>query len=334
MKARLYSCNFFFTAVLIATVMITGCKKNNTPPAGPTIPPDSFYDVPDGFAASTTGGAGATKVVVSTSPEFMAAAASAGSKIIYVSGHLSGIRVNVSSNKTIAGIDSNSGITGNISVIGVSNVIITNLNLTNPAAIGTHDGIEVSGSTNVFINHCTFTDCPDGELDVVRGSDYVTVSWCRFRYVNQAAHNFTNLIGNGDDVITDRGKLHVTMHHNWYDTGCKERMPRVRFGKVHCYNNLYAAINSNYCIGIGNESEIIAENCYFQNQYDTWKDQRSDNSVDYKFSWNNGNVFSGTTAASWATNTDIASMFTIPYLYTMDSGTDIKNKVLAGAGPK
>jgi pectate lyase len=47
------------------------------------------------------------------------------------------------------------------------------------------------------------------------------------------------LIG-GSDTVRDTngwGYLSVTVHHNQF-INCGQRMPRVRFGKVHVYNNL------------------------------------------------------------------------------------------------
>jgi pectate lyase len=74
------------------------------------------------------------------------------------------------------------------------------------------------------------------------------------------------LIGNSDSATADREHLRVTLHHNLFDsTG--QRAPRVRFGKVHVYNNVYRADrNSNFrsAWGVGTESQIYAENNYFQ----------------------------------------------------------------------
>ncbi len=174
------------------------------------------------------------------------------------------------------------------------------------------------------------TNCSDGALDIVRASDNVTVSWCRFGYTGQTAHNFANLIGNGDDVTTDRGKLHVTMHHNWYDAGCLERMPRVRFGQVHCYNNYYAASGANYCVGVGNESQIKVENCYFLNQSNAWKNYSS-SGAQGRINWNSGNVFSGTSIPTWAPN---SSVFGVPYSYSMTTGSGVPSAVTGNAGNK
>ena len=329
----------FAGAALSACLVISGCNKHDTvnDPSDATddrtVTPEFTVATANGFAAGTTGGAGGTAVTVSTQAAFKSAAESGSSMVITVSGNinLGSDQINVKSNKTIIGANSSAGVIGCLRLSGVSNVIIQNLNITNPSGVGTGDGIEVSGSTKVFITKCTVTDCSDGEIDIVRAADNVTVSWCRFRYASQSSHKFVNLIGNGDDVTTDRGKLHVTMHHNWYDAGCSERMPRVRFGQVHCYNNYYAASGSNYCVGVGNESQIKVENCYFLNQNQAWANYSTSTSAQGKINWNSGNVFSGTSVPTWAPN---SSVFTPSYSYTLTTGSGVPSAVTGNAGNK
>jgi pectate lyase len=140
-----------------------------------------------------------------------------------------------------------------------------------------YDSISVRNATHVWIDHNRFADVKtadaaqptyfghklqvhDGHVDITNESDYVTVSWNQF-----AAHDKTMLIGNSDDAPADRGKLRVTLHHNLFD-GLGQRMPRVRYGQVHVYSNLYRADrNTNYrsSWGVGTESQIYAENNYF-----------------------------------------------------------------------
>ena len=281
-----------FGALLSVGLLMVSCNKNGNEPQNSDAPGDGAATTEftvataNGFAAGTTGGSG-NAVTVTTAAAFRTAAQSGTSQVITVSGNLNlgSSAVSINSNKTIIGANSSSGVIGCLSVSNKTNVIIQNLNISNPSGAGTGDGLEIS--------KCAFNNCADGALDIVRASDNVTVSWCRFNYSSQTSHNFVNLIGNGDDVTTDRGKLHVTMHHNWYDAGCQERMPRVRFGRVHCYNNYYAASGANYCVGVGNESQIKVENCYFLNQSNAWKNY-STSSAQGKINWNSGNVFSGT----------------------------------------
>jgi len=141
-----------------------------------------------------------------------------------------------------------------------------------------YDSISVSHATHVWIDHNRFADLRtrdeiqpmyfghryrvhDGLLDITNESDLVTVSWNQF-----AAHDKTMLIGNSDSATEDREHLRVTLHHNLFD-GVGQRAPRVRFGKVHVYNNVYRADrNTNYhsSWGAGFESQIVAENNYFE----------------------------------------------------------------------
>lgn len=140
-----------------------------------------------------------------------------------------------------------------------------------------YDSISIHGATHVWIDHNRFADegtrdelqpvyfghrfqVHDGLLDITHASDYVTVSWNVF-----ANHDKTLLIGNSDSATADREHLRVTLHHNLFqDTG--QRTPRVRFGKVHVYNNVYrAGAGSPFrsAWGAGTESQIHAEANYF-----------------------------------------------------------------------
>jgi pectate lyase len=143
-----------------------------------------------------------------------------------------------------------------------------------------YDNITLYGARRVWIDRCTFSDGArpdrinrvlfgrpmqfhDGLLDIVRGADLVTVSYSHFRN-----HDKGLLIGNGDGRSDDDGKLRVTMHHNWFEN-VKERSPRVRYGRVHLFNNLYTASPGadypyGYSIGVGFKSQIIAQNNVFE----------------------------------------------------------------------
>jgi pectate lyase len=103
----------------------------------------------------------------------------------------------------------------------------------------------------------------DGLLDITNGSDLVTVSYNRF-----GVHDKVMLIGSSDSRVTDRGLLRVTLHHNLFvDPG--QRVPRVRFGDVHVYDNHYLWTGADtgagepYAWGVGVESEILAEQNVF-----------------------------------------------------------------------
>jgi pectate lyase len=293
----------------------------------------------DGWASvngNTTGGAGGTTVTATTATAFKNYCTSNGPLIIQVSGTLdmgsTSAKV-TQPNKTIIGLSATAKILGNLELNAVSNVIVTNLNFTNPNNTGGGDGItSQTGSHHIWITHCAFVDCADGEIDPTKQSDYVTVSWCKFSYTRDAGHNFVNLIGSADTDTADRGKLQETWHHNWWSTLCKERMPRVRFGKVHTYNNYYAAAANNYNIGVGCESQILIENNYFDSQSNPWKNYSS-SCVQGLIHTNAGNVFVSTTIPTWAPQSTI---FTPPYSYTLDTAATAKTAItdaVTGAGP-
>ncbi len=138
-----------------------------------------------------------------------------------------------------------------------------------------YDTVSLREATHVWVDHCDFDDGArpdpaepvvlgqrmqrhDGLLDITRRSDFVTVSWNVFR-----RHDKTMLIGGGDGHRDDRGHLRVTLHHNLWEQ-LKERTPRVRYGQVHVFNNLYLATSGGdypygYSLGVGIESRLLSE---------------------------------------------------------------------------
>lgn len=132
------------------------------------------------------------------------------------------------------------------------NIIIRNLAIDPPWDVNPEDsgnafmdGIAVTRGQQIWIDHVTISDGDtpgslasdtrhDGALDIIRGTDYVTVSNSRF-----TRHAKVTLVGNGDSgrAWSDAGRLRVTFHGNWWDH-VESRMPLARFGLVHLYNNL------------------------------------------------------------------------------------------------
>ncbi|MER7399773.1 pectate lyase [Streptomyces sp. NPDC000151] len=204
------------------------------------------------------------------------------------------VKAYVPADTTVVGVGKHAGIVGgSLQIQDVDNVVVRNLTAESPldcfpqwdptdGATGAwnseYDSMVVTGATHVWLDHNTFTDGAhpdsslpeyygevyqqhDGELDIVRGADLVTASWNVF-----ADHDKTLMIGNSDGAAaTDRGRLRVTLHHNLF-RDVVERAPRVRFGKVDAYNNHYAAGPDTpyvYSLGIGIESQLVAENNAF-----------------------------------------------------------------------
>lgn len=198
------------------------------------------------------------------------------------------ITVHVPSNTSIIGMD-NAKLKGVNLVLDSDNVIIRNIQFESPYDYfpawdpndgpegnwnSQYDSISIKGGTHIWIDHSSFQDGPetvekyfgrkyehrDGLVDITNEADYITISYSTFEN-----HNKTMLIGSSDSKISDEGKLHVTLHHNYFHD-VVQRLPRVRFGQVHVYNNYFSSDTTNgeyayaYALGVGKKSQIYAEN--------------------------------------------------------------------------
>lgn len=206
------------------------------------------------------------------------------------------VRIRIGSNTTIAGIGKKATIRGawlDIRDAATTNIIIRNLTFEDTYDCfpqwdptdgsqgnwnSQYDSISLRNGTHFWIDHNEFADVTtadqglpvyfgrlfqvhDGLLDITNAADLVTVSWNRFR-----DHDKLMLIGSSDGATADRNRLRVTLHHNHFDN-VGQRAPRVRFGQVHVYNNLYETRKLptfGYSWGVGIESQIYAENNYFR----------------------------------------------------------------------
>lgn len=278
--------------------------------------------MPDGYASGTTGGGKVTPVTVTTADAFKLAVDNEEPMVIIVKGRLDVGNVRIRSNKTIIGADSGSGLYGGRVKVTGDNCIFQNL-IFGPSDV---DAVELSGATRIFLHKCEFYDGGDGLLDIVRMSDYVTVSWCKFYYVNQTEHKQVTLVGNGRKE--DAGKLHVTMHHNWFAQGCHSVMPFVRYGQVHIYNNYYSSTDNEFCIGIGAHSRIRVENTCFDHVRGAWEDL--DGVANDGQMGRDGLKMVNTSTPLFAPN--LFPVFALPYSYSMDPVDQVKNMVMAGAG--
>ena len=289
----------------------------------------------DGFGENTTGGAGGATITVSTAADFKALVETIDVPyIIQVSGTIDlgsvGGKVSIRSNKTIGGIDPNATIIGELGFKNdSSNIIIERLNITNPNDYGEGDGISIKEDiTNVFVTKCTIYNCVDGCLDITRRSDWVTVSWCKF-YFTSGSDPRVSLVGGGD-THDDDGKLHITFHHNWFSSGCWQRIPSVRFGRVHIYNNYYDCPGNLYCVRSRIKAECLIENNYFINVNDPYYIYIDDEPPeDYGKIGTSCNVLVNCTGQVDDGDDDV---FIPPYSYTLDDAQDTPTIVQLGAG--
>lgn len=282
----------------------------------------------DGFATvngSTTGGEGGVVVTVTNSADFIQYATRAGPHIIRVQGTIAFGTASVKSHKTIVGTGANATLKGELQISGVSNVIVQNLIITNPGpgAGGTGDGVRIhNGSHHIWVDHCSIYDCADGLCDITNGSDYVTVSWCKFYYTQQSAHRFSMLVASSD---SDAGQYRITLHHNWWGQGCDQRMPMSRYGTIHLYNNYFSATNNSYCSNARTNAQFLSENNFYAGVDDPI----------YKTSNGRirtaGNLYRGCTGLIDA---GADNVFTPPYAYAPDGASEVPALVAAGAGAR
>jgi pectate lyase len=300
----------------------------------------------DGWASmngGTTGGEGGPVVTVTNYNDLLYYANTVGTVpyIIQISGTINiGADFTIRSNKTLRGKGANPTLIG---IVGFQNrdgnIIIERLNITNPCTLSSCDGISLTQDIhNVLVTKCTIYDAGDGLFDISNNSDYVTVSWCKFYYNNPAPkeeHRFACLVGSSDTQSDDAANLRVTYHHNWWANRVKERMPRVRYGQVHVYNNYYSDLEAGgYCVGVGCGARVRVESNYFNTVPNPWANyytgQTGCSSAGH-IGWDTGNIFHNSTQPTWATN-EYSTIFDPPYDYALDDTNDIPAMVMLGAG--
>jgi pectate lyase len=284
------------------------------------------------MAGGTNGGGNGPVVTVTSLSAFTSAVGSSTQETVRLSGHFTcSSEITVTSNKTLYGVGSSSGLTGcGLKLKSVNNVIVRNLVISKvPASVGDGDAIHVEKATHIWIDHNDLssdtshgTDFYDGLIDITHAADYITVSWNK-----EHDHIKCNLLGHSDDNASeDTGHLRVTYHDNWFNN-CDQRGPRVRFGNpVHVYNNYY--FNSGtYGIASTCNAGVYAERNYFENTPHSIVDQTGSSPVGNVKLLNNFLVNSGTPVSH-----NGASVAAIPYSYTVDANNSVKSIVTSGAG--
>lgn len=295
-----------------------------------------------------TGGGSATPTIVSTYDALKTAITSATVKVVHISGTITipaGGRISFQdqSAKTIYGLPGSKLVSNDLTKDGsgiiyvkrVSNVIFRNVTFVGPAAYDTDgwDNMTIDNSTNVWVDHCDFQDGMDGNLDIKAAADYISVTWCKFGYNKTPIaggsggsndHRFSNLFGSSDGATGDRGKLRITLANCWWAQGCRERMPRVRFGKVHLVNNYFNSTVSNKCIMAGYEADLLIEANVFENV------KSPIDLMDNTFTaiTQRNNIFTNTSGNTAGSGTS----FTPPYTLTAVAASSVKALVTAGAG--
>ncbi|CAH9085146.1 unnamed protein product [Cuscuta epithymum] len=160
--------------------------------------------------------------------------------------------LSVSSYKTIDGRGQRIKLTGKgLRLKECEHVIVCNLELEGGRGPDV-DGIQIKPKSKyIWIDRCSLSDFDDGLIDITRESTEITISRCHF-----SNHDKTMLIGGDPSHVTDRC-MRVTVHHCFFN-GTRQRHPRVRFAKVHLYNN-YTIGWGIYAVCASVESQIYSQ---------------------------------------------------------------------------
>lgn len=310
------------------------------------IPANEFVDFSHvGFAANgitLTGGAAGPTVYVGSEAELQSYSdVNAPYTIIITNSfNLTSMDTHIRNNKTVIGSNNIVLSGGGLYLYDATNVIIRNLTITGSP----EDGIGLHFSEHVWIDHCTITDSGDGAIDITQESDNVTISWCHIYYSSPSLeHRLASLIASSD---ADSGTYRTTYHHNWFGTNCQERLPSVRFGRAHIYNNYYNAPGNNYCVRTRKEAECLVQNNFFQSVQNPWEQYitgsgdvqgklfASGNNVPH-LGTANGVTWTGNQVGSEGTRMMIPGtdpVFAPPYSYTLDAAASVPNRVTNHAG--
>lgn len=311
-----------------------------------------------------TGGGSVAAVTVTSMEELLAHAAGIEPKVIHVSGRLNGTLA-VGSNKTIIGLSGAEivGSTQALHLSGARNVIIRNLTLTGVRERNQPNTI-LHDVENVWLDHNAFVD---GRPDLVLlsgTSSYVTLSWNVFRFSIFAHEHAGVNIGASDSAVESVGRMKTTLHHNHFADLVNERMPRVRFGQVHTFNNLADAgsdelTRSYYAVRPGFDANIRSERNIYANftgpsWYWTSEKLGAPTSTVFNFARGNANSIiqsvedvcipdcvvgpiainehEGVTGvAGFYSN---GQAFVPPYSYTAEPTEGLAARIRAGAGPR
>ncbi|NYD85737.1 pectate lyase family protein [Cellulomonas oligotrophica] len=310
----------------------------------------------------TTGGAGGKTVRATTGTQIHEALCSRASAstpiIIEVAGTITPAntaKVSGSSCNTAAGVIELKQIS-NVSIVGVgtsavfneigihiresSNIIIQNVTVKNVKKSGSpisNGGDAISMETNVrnvWVDHSTLeasggeSEGFDGLFDMKSNTQYVTLSYSILRNSGRGG-----LIGSSE---TDRTNTFITFHHNLYEN-IDSRAPLLRGGVAHMYNNHYVSLNES---GINSRAGAKAkvENNYFEDSKDVLGTFYTAEAGTWQVA---GNIFDNVTWTAKSAENNPAgpnptstTTVTIPYAYTMDSGSCVPTTVrqTAGAG--
>lgn len=320
---------------------------------------------PIGYGAATTGGGSKTAVTVTSLADAQAKinAYTGGGLVLLYTGKFNyatitdvcaqwqkpaqTLEIKNKSDITIRGSADSTANFG-IHIVGnANNVIVQNMTIGLLQGGEAADSISIEGNStgkpsNIWIDHNTIfaslTNCAgagdasfDGGIDMKKGANRITISYNHVYNYQKVALN-----GYSDSDTLNAGSL-TTYHHNRFEN-VKSRLPLLRHGKAHIYNNYFGNVGTSG-INIRMNALALIESNYFENvanpvtsrdssQIGYW--ELRNNYVGAGITWT---AASGTyvNATNWATT---KAYGTIPYSYPLDFASSVKSKVFATAGAR
>jgi pectate lyase len=280
----------------------------------------------------TRGGQGGRTTTVSNYSELVKAIKGNDAKIVKVNGIIKlSADISIGSNTSLIGANKNSGFTGaGLKIVKVNNIIVQNLKFS--YCLGsTKDCITAQQSTNIWVDHCEFfsdknhgKDYYDGLVDFTHACDYVTVSW---NYLHD--HYKASLIGHSDsNASEDTGKLHVTYHHNYFKN-IGSRLPSLRFGTSHIFNNVFENIETS-SINVRMGAQALVEGNVFRNANKPISTNLDSKQEGYVVQRNND--FGNTSNTNSITK--VGNLNSVPYTCNIDNTSSVYKNVTNNAGPK
>lgn len=246
---------------LLLILLFYGLAVDRLP--GEVFQPSGFAAIHSAGCRGTTGGAGGRVCEVRSLADLKKYAELNEAAVLKVYGQIHGPpgeRIRLASNKTLVGIGKDAAIFGpELHLIEVSNIIIRNLTIGDSYDESIYrdgkgpdyDGIQADACHHLWIDHCLFRRTNDGLVDLRKGCDCVTISWCVF-----TEHN--KVLGVG---WTERTDFRITMHHNWFHQ-TNQRNPAFDNGFCHLYNNWFHSITACGPHARG-KARMLVENCVF-----------------------------------------------------------------------
>ena len=214
---------------------------------------------------------------------------------------------------------------GVLTMQNCQNIIIRNITFVGPGSIdvGGSDLISSTGAKHIWVDHCEFLDGMDGNFDITNSADFHTVSWCIFRYTDRAyMHQNTNLIGSSDSEA--KNFLNTTFAFCWWGSGCKQRMPMARVGKVHMLNNYFTSTTASNGINPRISSEFLIDGNYIAAGMKKYYGEDNASAV----TWTTNNYI----AESSSLPASKGSTVTVPYSIDAAPCSEVPALVEAGAG--